>query len=317
MPAAPRSSPQASRDAASVWYIFISMEPGCQSEVGSIRRVLLKHVRDALVDDHEASREAESLGYLGIPDLSLAVAEYDRFVALLNQFDIEIDYLPRDDRTTLDSVYVHDPVVITDRGAIVCNMGKEARRSEPAIVGEFLRSRGVPLLGSITGDGLLEGGDLVWLGQRTVAVGAGYRTNAEGIGQLRSLLGDLVDELITVPLPHWNGPGDVLHLMSLISPIDRDLQLVYSPLLPVPFRQWLLSRGMKLVEVSDEEFASMACNVLAVAPRKCFMLEGNPKTRRLLEAEDVEVWTFEGNEISLKGQGGPTCLTRAIVRAPC
>ena len=120
--------------------------------------------------------------------------------------------------------------------------------------------------------------------------------------------------LISVPLPHWQGPDDVLHLMSFISPIDRDLAVVYSRLMPVPFREWLIARGIKLIEVPDSEYESMACNILAVAPRKCIMLAGNAQTKAMLENEDVKVWEYLGEEISLKGAGGPTCLTRPILR---
>jgi N-dimethylarginine dimethylaminohydrolase len=159
----------------------------------------------------------------------------------------------------------------------------------------------------------LEGGDVVWVDERTLAVGRGYRTNDEGLRQLRELTADIVDEIVVVALPHWNGPADVLHLMSFLSPIDHDLALVYSRLMPVPFREWLLARGNRLVEVPDEEYDTMACNVLAVAPRKCIMLEGNPRTRELLEAEGVEVRVFGGAEICAKGAGGPTCLTCPIL----
>jgi N-dimethylarginine dimethylaminohydrolase len=172
----------------------------------------------------------------------------------------------------------------------------------------------VPVLGSIQPSGRLEGGDLLWLGERSVAVGRGYRTNAAGIEQLHTLLGDLVDEVIAVALPHWRGPGDVFHLMSIISPIDRDLALVYSPLMSVPFREHLLERGMTLVEVPDDEFDTMGANVLALAPRRCLMLEGNPETRRRLERAGADVLTYPGREISLKGGGGPTCLTRPLGR---
>jgi N-dimethylarginine dimethylaminohydrolase len=193
-------------------------------------------------------------------------------------------------------------------------MGKEQRRREPAAIGEYLPQIGVPILGRISGDGTLEGGDVVWVDERTLAVGRGYRTNDEGIRQLRELTADIVDEIVVVPLPHWNGPTDVLHLMSFLSPIDHDLALVYSRLMPVPFREWLLTRGVRLVEVPDTEYDTMACNVLAVAPRQCIMLEGNPRTRKLLEAEGVEVRVFGGAEICAKGAGGPTCLTRPILR---
>jgi len=178
-----------------------------------------------------------------------------------------------------------------------------------------LRGLGVPIVGRIGGAGRLEGGDVAWIDERTVAVGRGYRTNGEGIRQLRGLLGSGVDRVVPVPLPHWRGPGDVFHLMSMFSPVDRDLAVVYSPLLPVPFRDLLCQRGYRLVEVPDEEFETMGCNVLAVGPRRCVALEGNPLTRRRLEAAGAEVHVYRGREISAKGGGGPTCLTRPLFRA--
>jgi N-dimethylarginine dimethylaminohydrolase len=174
----------------------------------------------------------------------------------------------------------------------------------------------VPIVGEITEPGSLEGGDVVWLDERTIAVGRGYRTNEEGILQLRSMLADSIDEMIVVPLPHWRGPGDVLHLMSLVSPVDRDLAVVYSPLLPVPFRERLLEGGYALVEVPAEEFDTMGTNVLALGPRDCVMLAGNPRTRAALERAGVRVVEYVGDEISVKGAGGPTCLTRPLARAP-
>ena len=188
------------------------------------------------------------------------------------------------------------------------------RQTEPGAQEAFFQSLGIPVHGAVTGEGRVEGGDVIWIDQRTLAVGRGYRTNDEGIRQLGELLGECIDELIVVPLPHWRGPGDVFHLMSMISPIDHDLALVYSSLLPVPFREALLSRGIELVEVPDAEYGSMACNVLAVAPRKCIMLAGNPVTKARLEDAGAEVSVFEGEEICFKGAGGPTCLTRPILR---
>ena len=199
---------------------------------------------------------------------------------------------------------------------ILCRMGKAARSTEPQAQADTFRETGIPVLGEIIGDGRLEGGDVAWLDEDTVAVGRGYRTNQEGIRQLTELLGDGVEEVIEVPLPHWRGPSDVFHLMSILSPVDRDLALVYSPLLPVPFREYLLARGVSLVEVPEEEFESMGCNVLAVAPRVCVMLDGNPLTRERLEAAGAQVHTYRGEEISVPGGGGPTCLTRPILRAP-
>jgi N-dimethylarginine dimethylaminohydrolase len=290
------------------------MQFGCQSMVRKIQRLLLKHPKDAFISPQNIQQQWQDLNYWGCPDFERALREYEHFVELLQKHVPEIVFLPPNDQTGLDSIYVHDPVVVTNRGAILCNMGKPQRRGEPAAVGDFLRELDVPILGAITGEGRLEGGDVVWIDERTLAVGRGYRTNDEGIRQLRQLTADFVDELVAVPLPHWNGPNDVLHLMSLLSPIDHNLAEVYSRLLPVPFREWLLARGIQLLEVPDSEYESMACNILAVAPRKCIMLSGNPRTKALLEREGVEVWEYEGEEISRKGAGGPTCLTLILQR---
>lgn len=290
------------------------MSFGCQSMVKPVERMLLRHPRDAFQSEARIAAQWQDLNYLAAPNLGKALEEYEFFASLLARTIPEIDYLPPHAQTGLDSMYVHDPVLVTVRGAILCNMGKAQRRGEPVAIGEYLPQIGVPILGRISGAGTLEGGDVVWMDERTLAVGRGYRTNDEGIRQLRELTAGLVDEIISVPLPHWSGPADVLHLMSFLSAIDEDLALAYSRLMPVPFREWLLARGIKMVEVPDEEFETMACNVLAVAPRRCIMLEGNPRTRRLLEAEGVEVSVFRGDEICAKGAGGPTCLTRPILR---
>jgi N-dimethylarginine dimethylaminohydrolase len=193
-------------------------------------------------------------------------------------------------------------------------MGKPLRRDEPRSHEAAFRAMDYPIAGSIAPPGRLEGGDVVWLDRRTIAVGRGYRTNDDGIAQLRAVLEGSIDELIVVPLPHWRGPSDVFHLMSIVSPIDSDLALVYSPLMPVAFRERLLDRGIALVEVPDEEFESMGANVLAVAPRRCLMLAGNPATRARLERAGAHVTVYEGDEISVKGGGGPTCLTRPLRR---
>ena len=290
------------------------MKGGVQSDVGVLRRVVLKHARDAFVDQAAIDEQWSDLGYLERPDLEGALAEYDAFVALLQRSDVEIHFLPRDERTGLDSLYARDSTVVSDRGVILCRMGKQQRRGEPAAVADALRSMGIKVHGSIEGEGLLEGGDVVWLAPDTLVVGRGYRTNDEGIRQLREHLGDTLRELLVAPLPHWRGPGDVFHLMSLLSPLDLDLALVYSPLLPVPLREALLQRGIELVEVAEEEFESMAGNVLALAPRRCLMMQGNPLTKGRLEDAGVEVETYAGGEISAKGCGGPTCLTRPLLR---
>jgi len=285
-----------------------------QSDVGALRSVLLSHARDAFHDEATLDRQWQGLGYPARPDRARAIEEYDRFVEILASFGAEVHFLPSADGLTLDSLYARDASMACQRGMILCNMGKPARRGEPAAQEAVFRSFGIPVCGAISGDGRLEGGDLVWLDERTLAVGRGYRTNDEGIRQLRVLLEGCADEVLPVPLPHWRGPDDVFHLMSVLSPLDRALALVYSPLLPVPFRDALVERGITLVEVPESEFESMGCNVLAVAPRKCVMLAGNPGTRKRLERAGVEVHSFQGEEICRKGSGGPTCLTRPILR---
>jgi N-dimethylarginine dimethylaminohydrolase len=286
-----------------------------QSEVDTLRRLLLKHVRDAFLDQGTIDRQWRDLNFTAAPEWSRAVDQYDRFVELVSGTGATVDFLPRAAETGLDSVYVRDATVMTGRGAILSRMGKPQREGEPAAQEAAFRAVGIPVLGSIQPPGRLEGGDVVWLDARTVAVGRGYRTNAEGIQQLHDLLGDAVDAVIAVALPHWRGPADVFHLMSIISPVDADLAVVYSPLMSVPFRERLLERGTRLIEVPDDEFETMGANVLAIAPRRCVMVAGNPKTRAALERAGADVVEYDGSEISVKGGGGPTCLTRPVTRA--
>lgn len=290
------------------------MESGSQSEVGKIQKILIKHPKDAFLSQGNIENQWRRLSYTGCPDYDKALDEYEKFADLLKREVSEIHYLPKSDGTGLDSIYTRDALLVTKKGAILCNMGKHLRQGEPSAAGDFLSETGIPVLGAITGDGRLEGGDVIWLDERTLAVGQGYRTNDAGIRQLKDFTSGLVDEFVVVPLPHWKGSEYVLHLMTLISPIDYDLALVYSKLLPVPFRKWLLYKGIKLLEVHDSEFETMACNVLAIAPRRCIMLSGNPRTKGMLEDEGIEIQEYVGEEISRKGAGGPTCLTRPLLR---
>ena len=292
----------------------VKMSGGFQSDVGKLKSVLLKHARDAFVGESVIEEQWRGLNYTGRPSFDRAVAEYDRFVDLLSGLGVAVHLLPEDKTVGLDSLYTRDASIVCDKGVVLCNMGKAARRTEPAAQESFFREMGMPICGAITGEGHVEGGDVVWIDDRTLAVGRGYRTNDEGIRQLRSLLSDCIDELVVVPLPHYRGPGDVFHLMSIISPIDVDLALVYSPLMPVPFRELLLSRGFSLVEADASELDSKGCNVLAVAPRECVMVSGNPVTRQRLEDAGATVHEFIGEEICAKGCGGPTCLARTLKR---
>jgi N-dimethylarginine dimethylaminohydrolase len=287
-----------------------------QSEVGALTRVAVQHVRDAW-SEHSIRAQWKGLNFCAPPDLARAIAEYDRFLEIFERAAVDVvRFPPPGPSVGLDGVYARDASVVCDRGVILCNMGKPQRAGEPAAQGTALAAQGYRVIGAVCDPGRLEGGDVTWLDARTIAVGRGYRTNDEGIRQLRDLLGDAVDEMIVVPLPHWKGPNDVFHLMSIISPVDRDLAVVYSPLMPVPFRETLIARGFTLVDVPEQEFESMGTNVLALAPRRCVMIAGNPRTRAALEGAGAEVIEYVGSEISVKGGGGPTCLTRPLARAP-
>lgn len=283
------------------------------NEFGTITKLLVKHARDAFRSQRDCDQQWRDLNFTEAPDYAAALGEYEAFVAAVSANGAEVVRLPADARVGLDSIYVRDAALVSDRGVILCNMGKPQRATEPSVQGETYRALGVPVLGAIEAPGQIEGGDVVWFDERTVAVGRGYRTNDEGIRQFAALLGAGVD-VIPVPLPHYRGPSDVFHLMSIISPVDRDLAVVYSPLMPVPFREWLVARGIRLVEVPDEEFDSMGANVLAIAPRRCVMVAGNPVTRARLEAAGAVVVEYTGRDISVKGGGGPTCLTRPLAR---
>jgi N-dimethylarginine dimethylaminohydrolase len=287
---------------------------GGQSEAGRLIAVAVKPVRDAFHSDDALERHWRDLGYVARPAFSAAVAEYARFVALLEAAAVEVLCLPAHETDGLDSLYARDAAIVCDAGVILCNMTKAQRTSEPRAHEAAYRAAGIPIHGRIEGDGRVEGGDVCWIDPRTLAVGRGYRTNDAGIRQLADLLRGSVDELMVVPLPHWRGPDDVFHLMSIVSPIDRDLFLVYAPLVPVPFREALLARGIELVSVPDAELATLGCNVLALAPREVLMVAGNPETRTRLVRAGVTVHEFSGQEICLKGGGGPTCLTRPLER---
>ncbi len=286
------------------------------SEVGQLTHVVLKHPRDAFISQAIIDAQWRELNFTAAPDLGRAIDEFDRFAELVRGCGAAVSFLPRDEQTTLDSIYVRDAAIVAPDGVVLCSMGKRQRVSEPTAQERAFADLhgGRPVFGAITAPGRLEGGDVLWIDDRTIVVGRGYRTNAEGIRQLRWLLGPDI-EVIEVPLPHWQGEQDVMHLMSLISPVDRRRAVVYSPLLPVPFREWLLERGIELIEVAGDELLTMATNVLALAPGRCLMLDGNPGTRAALERAGVEVFVYTGDEISVKGAGGPTCLTRPLERA--
>ncbi len=261
------------------------------------------------------SADPVSWHYTGQPDLDLARVEHDGLTDLLRQAGAEVVDHDAELSTHADSIYVFDPVLITNAGAVVLRMGKPGRRGEESALEERLRRLRIPVLGRIHTPGQVEGGDLLWLDDRTLAIGIGFRTNQEGSDQLTSMLAPLQVETLPVHLPCWQGREACLHLLSLISLLDRDLAVVHPPLIPVPLWQALESRGVQTIAVAETEFATMAPNVLALGPRHCIALAGNPQTRSRLEAAGCRVAVYSGQEISLKAEGGPTCLTQPIWRS--
>src|SRR5205085_6188404 len=212
----------------------------------------------------------------------------------------------------LDAIYAYDPALVGDAGAILLRPGKELRQGEPEAIGRDLERAGVPVAARLEAPALADGGDTMWLDEWTLLVGLGYRTNEAGAEALRRALPGV--DVLTFDLPHHRGAGEVLHLLSFVSPLDRDLALVYPSLAPVRLLQLLAEHDVELVEVPDEEYESLGCNVLALGPRVALALDGNPKTRRRLEAAGVDVRVYRGEELSRKGDGGPTCLTRPLLR---
>lgn len=284
------------------------------SEVGKLKSVFIKGATEAFVGDTQLQQHWKDLNYLSKPDFAQAVTEFREFERLLADSGTDLHYFPQNDKVNIDSIYCRDAAIATDYGHIICNMGKPGRAFEPQAEKEAFEMYQMKILGEIKAPGTLEGGDVCWLDEKTLAVGQTYRTNSEGIRQLKDYLTPHGINIITVPLPHYKGPLDVFHLMSILSPVDKNLAVVYSPLMPIIFRNELKDRGYELIEVPEEEFESMGCNVLAIAPRRCLIVKGNPMTKLALQNAGCEVLEYEGNEISVKGGGGPTCLTRPILR---
>ena len=290
------------------------MSTSAHSEIGKIKTLFIKQAFAAFISDAHIDAHWKELNYLGKPDIDKSLNEYASFEQILKDNGAELLYFPQNTSVNMDSIYCRDAAIATDKGMIICNMGKAGRINEPKAEKDAFDTNGIAVLGEIVAPGTLEGGDVAWLDEHTLAVGHTYRTNEEGIRQLTALLKPLEVEVITVSLPHYKGPSDVFHLMSVLSPVDTNLAVVYSPLIPIAFRNLLISKGYELVEVPDEEFESMGCNVLALAPRTCLMVEGNPKTKAGLIAAGCTVIEYKGNDISVKGGGGPTCLTRPVTR---
>ena len=273
---------------------------------GTLERVL---VRPPLPEDTARWRE---FGWRAAPDHAAAAAEHEVFAGLLEEAGAEV-VVSRHDPGNPDAIYVYDPVLVGREGAVLLRPGKEARRTEPAALGSSLEAAGVPVAAELTEPAIAEGGDTLWLDEETLLVGIGYRTSEAAVPALHAALPGV--EIIAFDLPHWNGAGEVMHLLSFISPLDRDLALVYPRLAPVRLIGLLAERGISVLEVPDEEFEAQGANVLALGPRRALALDGSRETRRRMERAGVDVVVYRGDEISRKGDGGPTCLTRPLLRA--
>ena len=279
---------------------------GATSMTSPLRRVLVRPPQPA-----DAARWRE-YGWRAEPDAAAAAAEHEALREILADAGAEVIAVDGD-RGNPDAIYAYDPILVGSAGAVLLRPGKDGRLNEPGALEASLAEAGVPVAARIEPPGTIDGGDTLWLDERTLLVGRGYRTNAAGVEQLQAAFPAV--EVVSYDLPHWNGAGEVMHLMSLISPLADDLALVYPRLAPVRLLELLAERGIETVEVPDEEFETMGPNVLALGPRRALALEGNDETRRRLEAAGVEVLVYKGDEISRKGDGGPTCLTRPILRA--
>ena len=287
---------------------------GLNSNVSTLKTVLLKNPQAAFKSQKTIDLQWQDLNFIDKPDFKKSVTQYENFIDILNDNNVEILYIPEDEITSLDSIYTHDPIFMTPNGAVIGNMGKTQRKPETIIMKNYLNEIGVPILGEIINDATLEGGDVIWIDEKTVAAGLTYRTNNKGIDQLRKILSTISIEVISVDLPHWNGPVDVLHLMSLISPLNENLFLIYKKLLPISLLKLLEKLDIKTISIADEDYDSLGCNVLPLSTTKCLITSGNNKTCKIIEENGIEVIEFQASEICYKGSGGPTCLTRPIYR---
>jgi N-dimethylarginine dimethylaminohydrolase len=277
---------------------------GVRSMTAPLRRVVLR-IPPAMGDFGAAGWRP--------PDPRLLLWQHERLAGLLEALGVEVIVLPPLGDLA-DACFVYDPVMVTGAGAVVLRSAKRVRAAEAEPLATELESLGAPVAGRLTGAARADGGDMLWLDERTLLVGRGYRTNAEAHRQLAAILAREDATLERCDLPHDRGPAHLLHLMSVVSPVAGDLAVVFEPLAPVPLLEELRARGVRWIAVDPEEYATLACNVLAVRPRVAVMADGNPRTRRALEAAGCEVHVYQASELS-KGDGGPTCLTRPLHRS--
>jgi len=283
--------------------------------VGALQRVVVCSPRSAGWDQAERVARWRDLGFHHAPDFSKAQAQHDALCRELDAVGAEVVELPAADDLSLDAVYTHDASLATDSGLIVMRPGKANRIAEGQHHRLFSGQIGVPTLATISAPGTTEAGDIVWLDAKTLLIGNGYRTNAAGIDQMRALLAPKGVEVISAPLPYGPGPSACLHLMSLISLLDEQTAVVDLPWLAVETVELLKAHGFRLIEIDYSERETLACNVLSLGEKRLLAIEENRKTNDRLRQAGFDVRTFPGSELCINGSGGPTCLTRPLLRA--
>jgi dimethylargininase len=280
---------------------------GAQSMTAPLREVLVKRPGPAF----GAAFDDPAHGFLHACNLEIARAEHDRFVELLASLGPTVHVLGAESDSP-DLVYTFDPLLVSDRGAIPLRPGKPNRLGEPEVIEAWTLAHGIPTAARIEAPATIEGGDTFWLRPDLLCIGRTLRTNDEGARQLAAVVGG---DARIFDVPYWRGPAELIHLLSVVSPVADDLAVVYLPLLPVGLWALLRDLGVRLIEVPDEEFPTLGCNVLAVRPGVVIVADGNPRTRAALEAAGCEVHCYPATEIGINGSGGPTCLTRPILRS--
>ena len=282
--------------------------------VGALARVLVCSPRAAAWNNPNRAAHWQQLGFHHAPDFATAQSQHDALCRELQTCGAEVLEIPPADHLSLDAVYTHDASLPTDHGLIVMHPGKANRVAEGPHHAKFCESLNIPTLGRIVPPATTEAGDILWLDSKTLLAGHGYRTNAAGIQQMRDLLAPKGIEVLSAPLPYGSGPSECLHLMSLISLLDDHTALVDLPWLAVETVELLKSRGLKFIEIDFSERATLACNVLALGNNRLLALEENPKTNARLRQAGFDLRTFPGSELCINGSGGPTCLTRPLLR---
>jgi len=285
---------------------------GSQSMVAPIKRVLMRRPGQSLL-----AADAKKWHYGSMFDAPKAIEQYDEFAKIVASSGADISWIEDNGDGLCDAMFTQDASLVTDHGAVLLNMGKALRVPEPNVHGLAYEAAGVPVLGALTGTAMIEGGDFIWLNRSTIVVGCGFRSNREGIDQLNAILNPFDINVIGFDLPVWQGAEACLHLMSMISPLDEQLALIYSPLMPTAFYNLLLEEGYTLIDAPAEEYLAsggLNLNVLPVKPKECVMIDGFPLTKIMMEEAGCKVHVFKGDALCIACEGGPTCLTNPILR---